>query len=110
MADTKRHASELEREGHDALRRGAHLLAMADTIRRIPEVNAPVATIRSFLASLGFCVVHQEALAYAEVFMRDERPEVFGGDAARTWDAASTAITEALLVTNHPRLKGKNDA
>jgi hypothetical protein len=108
MANTHFFASELERDGQAALKRAGHLLAMAETLRGMPGANAPTAEMRQYLAGLGFCVVHVDALAMAEKVMRVNEPVDDGlgmhGTGPTEWEKALRAVQEALLVTNHPRL------
>ena len=111
MADARFFASELERDGQASLKRAGHLLAIAETLRALPGVNAPTAEMRQYLATLGFCVVSADALAHAELLMREHEQPDDGlsthGKGLSNFERALLAIQEALMATSHPRLEGK---
>jgi hypothetical protein len=100
MSNLNRVASELQHEGEAQLSRGERLLEMAKELRQTG--NVPTAQLRALLACVGFCVVSADALAHAELSMREHPPE---DDGPSAHDRALKAITEALLCTTHPRLK-----
>lgn len=110
MADAQFFATELERDGMAAIKRGGLLLASAQTLRSMPGVNAPTVEMRQYLAGLGFCVIAADALAYVEHFVSNaDAPEddclMRHATGASEHDKALLAMQEALKATAAARNK-----